>query len=181
MANGSNDPRPAKTERRFFDKDGKPSPRASGDVVRASVTFVESGEVIEMDLTKLSPEMITAAAAFGIMTSVTNAAGGSNPNATPFERALDRWDTIESGEWQGEREGGPQINLIVQAAVALGYDETAVRAKFKSGEITAAQLMKNEAIEVKVLELKEANLAAKRKAAQGKAGAAASDLKSLLG
>lgn len=181
MANGSTETKGPKTERRFFGKDGKPNPRASGDVIRASVTFTDTGEVLEMDFSKLTPEMVTAAAAFGIMTSVTNAAGGHNPNATPFDRALDRWDTIESGEWQGEREGGPQIGLIVQAAVSLGYDEAAVRAKFKSGEITAAQLMKNEAIEVKVLELKEANLAAKRKAAQGKASAAAGDLKSILG
>ena len=181
MANGKDEPRASKTERRFFDKAGKEAARASGDVVRASVTFVETGEVIDMDFTKLSPEMITAAAAFGIMTSVTNAAGGHNPNATPFDRALDRWDTIESGEWQGEREGGPQINLIVEAAVSLGYDEAAVRAKFKSGEITAAQLMKNAAIEARVLELKEAKLIQRRKAAQANASAAASDLKSLLG
>lgn len=180
MANGS-EPRSSKTERRFYNAKGDETARAGGDIVKAKVTFTETGEEIEMDFTQLSPEMVTAAAAFGIMTSVTNAAGGSNPNATPFERALDRWETIAGGEWQGEREGGPQIGLIVEAAVALGYDEAAVRAKFKSGEITAAQLMKNAAIEAKVLELKEAKMALRRKDAQAKAGAAAGDLKSLLG
>ena len=45
MANGSTEPKGPKTERRFFGKDGKPNPRASGDVTRASVTFTETGEV----------------------------------------------------------------------------------------------------------------------------------------
>jgi hypothetical protein len=181
MANGSTEPRSSKTERRFYNAKGEESARAGGDTVRMKVTFIDDGGAIDMDLTKLTPEMVTAAAAFGIMTSVTNAAGGSNPNATPFERALDRWETIEGGEWQGEREGGPQTGLIVEAAVALGYDEDSVRAKFKSGEITAAQLLKNATIEAKVLELKEAKMVARRKDAQSRAAAAAGDLKALLG
>lgn len=181
MANGSTSEKPAKTERRFFDAKGEPTARASGDVVRASVTFVDTGEVLEMDFTKLSKEMITAGAAFGIMTSVTNAAGGHNPNATPFERALDRWEVILGGEWQGEREGGPQTALLVEAAVALGYDEGAVKSKLKSGEISGATLLKNAAFEAKVLELKAAKLEKRRAEAAGKSAAALGDLKALLG
>ena len=181
MANGSTEPRASKTERRFYNAKGEESARASGDVKALKVVFTETGEELPMDLTKLSPEMITAAAAFGIMTSVTNAAGGSNPNATPYERALDRWETIEGGEWQGEREGGPQTGVVIEALVSLGYDEAATRAKFKSGEITVAQLLKNAAVEAKVLEIKEAKMAARRKDAQARAQAAAGDLKSIMG
>jgi hypothetical protein len=184
MANGTTREYTSKTERRFYNAEGKESARAQPDTIRAVITFLgDDGGVIEAKQEDFNDGVRNAGWWFGWSTSVTNAAGGTNPNATPYERALDRSETLsgEDGEWQGEREGGPQIGLIVEAAVSLGYDEAQVRNKFKSGEITAAQLLKNAAIEAKVLELKEAKLAQRRKSAMANASAAAGALKDLLG
>lgn len=159
----------SKTERRFYDSNGKEGNRAQHDTERMSVAFLDSDDVLDMDLGSLDKGVLQAAAAFGIMTSVTNAAGGHHPTDSPFTRACDRWATLsEDKVWQGEREGGgARIGDIVEAAVSFGYDRDTVTTKLKSGEVTAATLMQNKAIAAKVLELRAQKAIEKAKAAKG--------------
>ncbi len=181
MVNGVTKDR-SKTERRFFDSNQKEGSRAQHDTERMTVTFCETDEILEMDLGSLDKGVLQAAAAFGIMTSVTNAAGGHHPTDSPFVRACDRWATLsEDNVWQGEREGGgARIGDIVEAAVSFGYDRDTVTTKLKGGEVTAATLMQNKAIAAKVLEIRAQKAIDKAKAA--KAGSNDSDdLDALLG
>ena len=183
MTNGTPKER-GKTERRFYNANGDESARAQHDTERMTVTFLgdeDEGAVLEMPMSQLKREVMQAAAGFGIMTSVTNAAGGSNPNASPYERASDRWATLVEGQWTGERESGPRIGDIVTAAASLGYDEETVRAKLVSNELSATQLMKNAAIEAAVLKIRAARAADRQRSAEAKAGAAKGDLDALLG
>ncbi len=160
----------AKTIRTFYNAEGKPSNRAQKDTVRMTCEFVEEGKTLDMDWDNVQSGVQNASGCFGAMTSVTNAAGGHHPTMSPFERACERWGTIrEDGEWQGEREGGPQTGLVVEAAVSFGHDRENLLRKLKDESITVATLMQNKAIAAKVLELRA--LKAVDRAKQAKSGA----------
>lgn len=176
--------RTAKTERRFFNAKGEETARAGEDTVKASITFLgDGGGVLELNDADFTPGVKNAAAWFGFVTSITNAAGGNNATLSPFERAAERLSTLEGedGEWQGEREGGPQTGLVLEAAARIGYDKAAVKAKLADGSVTVAQLSSIPEIEDMLYTIRAEKLAERQKAAKARDRKAGPDLKTLLG
>lgn len=109
--------RAEKTKRVFVNAAGEKSPRAKLDSVAGEVTLVSSGEQLHFALSDLKPEVINAAALFGIMTSITNAIGKAGMSDDEMWEAITaRWETIEGGQWSGERTTGPKDSDILEAA-----------------------------------------------------------------
>ncbi len=176
--------RTAKTERRFFNAKGEESARAGEDTVRATITFLgEGGGVLELKREDFQDGVFNAAAWFGFVTSITNAAGGNNAALSPFERAAERLSTLEGedGEWQGERDGGPQTGLVLEAVSRIGYDKAAIKAKLQANELTIAQLSSIPEVEDMMFTIRAEKLAERQKAAKAKDRKPGADLKTLLG
>ena len=81
----------------------------------------DEGEPITVDLAKmfggtLPPASVgRAAAAFGISTSIGNA---GNTSDETYEAMVDRFETLEAGEWTTERaSSGPTTTLVLEALV----------------------------------------------------------------
>ena len=173
----------AKTERRFIDAKGEATARASAETAAAAIKFLgEEGGELKFSKENFNEGVWNAAAYFGLVTSITNAAGGKHATLSPFERAADRLEGLSGadGEWQGEREGGPQTGIILEALERLGYDKAQVKARLQDGSVKLADLSQAEGVEDTVLAIRAERIEAKRKAAKA-AGKPATSLDDLLG
>lgn len=108
--------RAEKTIRTFYNAAGEESARARLDSVKFRVTFVESGDFVELGWDELSPEVQRAAGLYGIMTSVTNTVGQKGLSAADMlENASSRLETIRNGAWSAEVKAGARTSDFVEA------------------------------------------------------------------
>lgn len=165
----------------FILADGSESVRASGNGVAVKFVFPNNGDLV-MKLDDLQPEVVTAAALFGLSTSVSNTFGSADMDeADAFEAASSRWETLLNGGWTAERETGPRTSLLVLAAKkvrdAQGKStdadwEDSFKAKLVAGTVTQKQLMGEPIFAAAYEEIRAQLAEARRKAAAAKAEAA---------
>lgn len=127
LANGdtatSGRKRAEKTKRTFLQPDGSETPRASTSSIGGKVHFVGSGEELVFWLKDLKPEVVNAAALFGIMTSVTNTVGKADMGEDEMiEAARARLLTIQDGGWSAERQSGPHNSDLLEAVARRERD-----------------------------------------------------------
>jgi hypothetical protein len=108
------------TKRSFLQDSGDYTGRASTGTKGIRIELVESGDVFEHLLAEFSPGVIAAAAAFGLVTSITNTVGGKSLSAEERKELMqDRIDTLLEGEWSAERQSGPRSSQLLEAWVRV--------------------------------------------------------------
>lgn len=172
--------RQSKCVKTFITNSGEETARAGGDVKAIKFFFPERDETQVMNLSDLSDEMVAAAAAFGISTSVSNTFGAADMSVDDaIEAAAARWETLVGGTWSGERETGPRTSLLLEAAKLLRSKsgiapdknwEEAFTAKITSGEVTAKNLLAKPQFAAAYEEIKSQRQEERRKRAAEKAG-----------
>lgn len=171
------------SKRSFRSADGTYTSRANTSSVGFRIEFVENGHVIEHSLSDFPEGVRNAAAAFGLVTSITNTFGGvKGPVEDAIEAAEDRLAVFLEGDWSAERQTGPRSSQLVEAFKALrddhGLETTDDRiAKFVEdlkNEEYAKTIMKDvqfaaklQAIRAKAAAERAAKLAAKAESAEG--------------
>lgn len=151
------------TKRSFKNKDGSYSGRATTDTVGFRIELVESGETFEHSLGDFAEGVLAAAAAFGLVTSVTNTVGGKALSAQERAELLsDRLETLLEGDWSAERQSGPRSSQLLEAII---------RVRTEGGAATSPE--QREAL---ALKLKDPE-AAKAYLANSKVAAAYADIK----
>jgi hypothetical protein len=111
------------TKRSFKSKDGEYTGRATTETVGFRVELVESGEVFEHSLSDFSEGVLAAAAAFGLVTSITNTVGGKALSAQErAELIADRLETLLEGDWAAERQSGPRSSQLLEAIIRVRTD-----------------------------------------------------------
>lgn len=158
------EPRQRVTKRFFIGDDGKPSARALPDTQALRIEWQENGHVTNFDMTALSDEVTCAAAAFGVMTSATNAAGGAEDVDEAIDRCEDRLKTLLAGAWAAERETGPRVGDLVEAiaryqkskgkTLADGWQERMAE-QFSAKQLDAKAYEKDPAVRVHLLAIKK--------------------------
>lgn len=182
--------RPEVTKRSFSLPDGSYVGRSSTRADGFRIELIESGQVFEHKLKEFSPEVIHAAALFGIVTSVTNAIGGKGLSVEERGELLEnRLATFLEGEWASERESGPRSSQLLEAIVQVRADNgkdssqewrDAMSIKLKDDQETRNGYMNNPLVRA-ALEKIKADAAAKRAAAAAaKAGESKGDLADIL-
>ena len=108
------------TKRSFKNEAGEYTGRASTGTTGFRIELVESGDAFEHLLSEFSPGVISAAAAFGLVTSITNTVGGKSLSAEERKELMqDRIDTLLDGEWSAERQSGPRSSQLLEAWVRV--------------------------------------------------------------
>lgn len=181
MAEVSTRKRGTKCIKSFVLNDGSDVSRSSGEVKSVKFHFPGLDETMLMDLDALSPEMIRAAAAFGLSTSVSNTFGAADMDESDaFEAASSRWETLLNGQWSGDRETGPRTSLIIKAARRVQEDagktvdpawEESFKAKLLAGDITLKSLQSRPIFAAAYETIRAEAAEARRKAAAEKAKA----------
>lgn len=111
------------SKRSFLNSAGEYSARASTDTTGFRIELVESGDVVEYSLSDFEPGVLNAAAAFGIVTSVTNTIGGKSLSAQErLDLITDRLETLLEGDWTAERQSGPRNSQLIDALVKVRAD-----------------------------------------------------------
>lgn len=111
------------SKRSFLNKDGSYSGRATTDTVGFRIELVDGGQVYEHALEDFQPGVLAAAAAFGLVTSVTNTIGGKTLSAEERAELLqDRLDTLLEGDWSAERQSGPRSSQLLEALIQVRKD-----------------------------------------------------------
>ncbi|MGH9968975.1 MAG: hypothetical protein ACREBG_14400, partial [Pyrinomonadaceae bacterium] len=91
------------TRRWFVDKDGNKSSRAHVDAIGFGVEFVGTETLIEANLVDYNEGVVNAAALFGLVTSITNAAGGADKSDEDrLSASQDRHEALLEGEWSAD-------------------------------------------------------------------------------
>lgn len=129
----------AKCDRTFIDHEEAEHSRSFPGVKAVKFNFISGlpgQKELVMHLEELTPEMLMAAAAFGLNTSVGNTFGAIQDPSEAYQAACDRWDTLKDGEWSAERTTGPRVGDLVEALcrylVQTGHTvDDAARANFK--------------------------------------------------
>lgn len=185
MANAETAPakttKPRLVERYFLiPGDDKPYPRANPQATKVIHKWKETGDVLEMDLSKLTEEMKLCAIQFGISQVVGNAYGGETDASEAYDKGERRWETILSGQWGQERVVGDRTGDLVEA-FAKAYSDAGktvtdewkkgVQEKIDSGEIDATEVKKNPKIKAALDSIKLARAQERAK----KSAAAAAD------
>jgi hypothetical protein len=106
-----------KADRMFIASDGGLHPRSFPGVRGVRIRFTETEAELDMMLEELSQDMLLAAAAFGLNTSVGNTFGAIADPIEALEAAESRWETLRSGVWSSERHVGPRTTDLVEAVV----------------------------------------------------------------
>lgn len=178
------------SKRSFVDKDGNWAGRVSVDTVGFKIDILsEDGEVahtIDKALGDFTEGVLNAAAAFGLVTAITNTFGGiKGPRQEVVDAAEERLAALLEGDWSTDRQSGPRTSHILDAAIAVAADagkevteewKEKFIARYKSDEEFAKALNKDAVFQAKLT-------AIKAKAAQEratKAAEAAKDVKSVL-
>lgn len=108
------------SKRSFLNKDGSYTARATTDTIGFKIELVESGDSFTHKLSEFEPGVLAAAAAFGLVTSVTNTIGGKSLSGDERAALLqDRLDTLLEGDWSAERQSGPRSSQLLEAIVAV--------------------------------------------------------------
>lgn len=149
--------RDQRSKRSFLNAEGVYTPRANTDTIGFKIEIVDDGEIvdtIERKLSDFEDGVINAAAAFGMVTSITNTFGGMKGDVQEMiDAANNRVGVFEDGDWTGESTSGPRTAHAVEAFVALRKDggvETSDerRAKFaadiKADDKLVARLVKED-------------------------------------
>jgi hypothetical protein len=138
------------TRRWFIDENNQPTDRAHIGAIGFGIEFVETGEVLEAKLSDFAEGVRNAAALFGFVTSITNAAGGAEKTGSDrVEAARSRFDALLEGDWSAAREVGVRTADAVEALVRIKkaagktIDREETRRKLLSGEISLADLQAN--------------------------------------
>lgn len=167
--------RERKTTRWFTSPDGRKAPRAHLEADGFGIEFVGTGEVLEAKLADFKPEVVNAAALFGFVTSITNAAGGADKSLEDaVYAASERLDALLKGDWSAERETGMRTADIIEAARRINdargvkTDVEDLRQRLTSGQLDPKDLLSNArfaatiaAIQAEKKQAKAAELAAK--------------------
>jgi len=112
------------SKRSYFNSEGDYSARASTATAGFRIEVINpAGEnyVREHDLSEFTPEVLKAAAAYGIVTSATNTFGGKDLSFDERVALLDdRLDTfLKDEDWSAERQSGPRSSQLIEALVAV--------------------------------------------------------------
>lgn len=178
-----------KVERQFYSADGEAGSRVGLDSVGVKLVFVDTGEVLDMAYSALSPEVARAAALFGVMTSVTNTFGGMSDAGEMYEAAETRWESLAGGQWSSDRQSGPRVGDLVEAILRLRKergrepvegDYEDVKARIVKGELNAKGLLATPEVAAHFHAIKRERADARAKDAAAKAQAGASDLSAIL-
>lgn len=182
-----------KSRRLFIQADGTKTPRAGLKTVGFSIEVLEDGEVldtIEHLLSDFNTEVLNAAAAFGLVTSITNTFGSSKISSDEaVEAARARVETFLDGEWSADRQAGVRTSDILEAFVAMrsaaGRSTSDERkadfvAQIKAGEIKVPDLLKSEPLLKAEYDAIKAKRAAERAAASKARASGASQAPSTL-
>lgn len=111
------------SKRTFKLKDGSYAPRSGIDVTGFKIELLKADHTIEQSLGDFSQPVLAAAAAFGLVTAITNAFGGVGDDpAEAIDAAEDRLATLLSGEWATDRSTGPRTSDIGDAYVRARQD-----------------------------------------------------------
>lgn len=187
------------SKRVFIGAGGEEETRVMLDVTSMRLELLETGETLDMDLgelpgfNSLPKGTARAAAAWGIMTNVTNAFGGAS-DSEMYELAERRWEAIRGGQWSVEREKGPRIEDFVQATGRFLRDrgtkvDDAVLASVREGvlaqiqknkDYVAAQFKAYPELEAHVLSIKNERAEVRRKAILAKSTSTPADAAKLL-
>lgn len=175
------------SKRSFLNKDGGYTARATADTIGFKIELVESGDSFTHKLSEFTPGVLAAAAAFGLVTSVTNTIGGKSLSGDERAALLqDRLDTLLEGDWSAERQSGPRssqlLEAIVQVRANAGKDSTQewrdkVSTSLKTDPELAKKYLANPlvAAEYANIKAKAAVERAQKLQAQAKTAVAASD------
>lgn len=180
------------TKRTFVDGSGEVSGRAGLETQTINVEFVDNGHNLVINMNELSPGVLNAAAAFGLVTSITNAFGGMKDVDEMIEAAEARLETLSEGQWAAERQTGERTSDLVEAICRVQAEagvtvsdearaEFAKRIKDESDPLDRKTLLANArvaaAFEAIKLERAQARAAKKAQEAEG----SSADLSDLLG
>jgi hypothetical protein len=111
------------TKRSFLNEGGEYTGRATSKVKGFRIELVESGQVFEHALADFDSGVLAAAAAFGLVTSITNTVGGKSLSAEErVDLIQDRIETLLEGEWSAERQSGPRSSQLLEALVRVRAD-----------------------------------------------------------
>lgn len=174
-------PRDKVTKRVFIDGDGKEFPRASADTVAAKIYWLDEGKPVHetsLERESFNDGVFNAGGWFGIMTSVTNAAGGAEDLDDAIEKAEARLESLTRGNWSAERETGPRSGDLVEA-IARHHAQKGkeldsawrerMAEKFNSKELDAKVYEKDPTIRVYLLAIRKERADARYAAAAAKA------------
>lgn len=174
------------TKRSFLLPDGNYSGRATTSVQGFRIELVENSQVFEHSLSDFSEDVLRAAAAFGIVTSVTNAIGGKNLSVEERAELIeDRLATFLEGEWASERQSGPRSSQLLDAIVQVRLDngkessqewKDAMSIKLKDDEEARKGYMNNPLIRAALEKIKAEAAAKRAQAAAAKASTSESTL-----
>lgn len=173
----------------YIGKDGSESPRPQPDVVKVKKIFLESGTVLECDLTELSESLIFQAAAFGIIQAGSNAGGAAGSEEERIDKCDTRWDSFKAGTWSSERQSGPRDSDVIEAYCRVYTDSKGhrpsdawigdVRAKIadEANPMSLKTLQANPHVKAKLEAIRDERQSARRKKAEeALEGAALPDL-----
>ena len=175
----------AKRSKRYYrDASGDLHARPVPDV-RAIIVEFPSGYEAELDMTQLSQEVLSQAAAFGLMTSACNAFGGLSSEDESIEALEARFETYQAGRWASERAGSGEtresdlVRAMREAKAEAGepdWDPSAFIEGLKSGSIDKAAVRRIPQIEAKLATYRAERAAERARRAAEKAETQASDL-----
>lgn len=138
------------TKRYFTDATGAKVPRAHTEATGFGIEFIGTEETLTAKLEDFSEGVKNAAALFGFVVSITNAAGGADKSDEDrVNAARDRLEALLEGDWSAERESGMRTNDIVEAARRINEAKgvvlniNAYRQKILSGEVDTKDLFLN--------------------------------------
>lgn len=80
------------------------------------------GHTLDVNLADLPEHIIRQAAAFGLNTTIGNAAGGVEDEADIIDALEDRIASLTAGNWAAERQSGPRGSDIVDAVARVYKD-----------------------------------------------------------
>lgn len=116
---GTTRSRAEKTLRQFYNAAGEASSRARLDSVKVRISFLDGKEIVEAlecAADELSPEVLRAAALYGVMTSVTNTVGAKNLSvADMVDNATARLEVIKGGNWSADSKVGTRSSDYLDA------------------------------------------------------------------
>lgn len=165
--------KPRQVENIYIDSKGNRAARPQPDVVAIGKKFLETGYEVIKQLSTLSNESLSQAAAFGLQQVAQNAYGAATSEDERISMCEDRWDSIWNGNWSSERQVGPRTADLVEAFALAKADKdgepvtdewkASIQAKLDSGEITTKSLSDNPLIKAKHDAIKAARAAERAK------------------
>lgn len=111
------------TKRSFLAEDGTYTGRATTKTKGFKIELVGSDQAFEYGLEDFDSGVLAAAAAFGLVTSITNTVGGKALSIEErVELIQDRIETLLEGEWSAERQSGPRSSQLLEALIRVRED-----------------------------------------------------------